>query len=263
MSSTKPEYWASVSQAIAAPIALSTMGLVIISSVFVVHQLRSQHQNVQTQYQPVVTCAAVLDYTMKGMNHPAKVQISEPKVLLRLKNLGDSPALLIDITVTKFVFHPAKGKPHDLMGSLSSHPRHIDHLGQNDWDENSGSGVREIPLSEILPDAVTNLVDGLLTEGGDQLHCNQHLECVIKITHRNIMALKYDSSCRFVWSTGLAAKGGSEHAQLDYIRKLRAARAASERIEPSIGHLLRVRRPLQALVYPHRRATFLPPFGPR
>jgi hypothetical protein len=88
--------WGNVGQALAGYIALATLGAVIASSGLVIMQLAAQRQTTKTQYQPVVACAALLDYKVEGVKGDARIRVLKPVVKLRFRNLGDSPATFID-----------------------------------------------------------------------------------------------------------------------------------------------------------------------
>jgi len=256
-----PAFWGGVGEAIAAYIALATLGAVIASAGFVILQLGGQQQTIKTQYQPVVTCAALLYYVINGVNSDSKIEIAAPELKLRFRNLGDSPATFIDVSIERLELI-SEGEKHSLDKFLKNKQLHHDHLAPWKPEANVLGEEEEITIlkelddkvldddEKVLRDKVLSLIDGILGNGPQLPESSKpRLELWLAIRHRNVMDLSYDRRGLFSWSTGLADPNQSERVQVEYISDIQEARSQRS---VSIGHFIRHTLPLQATVVPAR-----------
>ncbi|MBI1929814.1 hypothetical protein HYR99_36885 [Candidatus Poribacteria bacterium] len=238
--------WDYFGEATGGSIGLATLGAIILSFEHVIHQLRLQQQTEKTQYQPFVTCAALLYYSVEGIeDKKAKVKITNPVLKLRIQNLGDSPATFIDVEIRKFCFIPGMSRI-SCLDKLKIKLRHIDYLGQR-VSEADGTQEVELSLSEELPEEVATLIDSILLESSSD---PGKLELKLRIRHANIMGLEYTRHGTFSWSRELCSGDKSNQEQVEYIKNFQKARASSSSEKTSIGQFIRFSQPLQATVEP-------------
>lgn len=240
--------WSGAGQATAAYIGLATLGAVIASSGLVVLQLAESRRALKTQYQPVVTCAALLDYKLEGvMDKNTKIKVEEPGIKLRLRNLGDSPATFIEICIERLELFSGETKtPLDKFVAIKR--LNVDHLAP--WKY----GDEElIPLATKVNE-VGALVNGILaydpTKGAPPQ--TARLELRVQVTHRNVMDLFYERRGVFSWSHELAISDHSDRNQKEFLEKSRAALRGDKEENNSVGILLSDPKPLHATVVPNR-----------
>jgi hypothetical protein len=242
--SSNLQHWGLFGDAVGAPIGLATLGTLILSFEYVNRQLRAHQQTEKTQYQPVVTCMALLDYSVEGTNKEEKIKITEPVLKLRVRNFGHSPATFIDIEIEDFYIMRAGGVTVPLYDKLNSSSMHIDHL----WEHASGTnGMQhkvELSLSDELPEEVATLIDKILDPKGDSY--KDKLELTLRITHENVMGLEYMRGGTFSWSRTLCERDKSEREQVEYIESFQKARTNGSPKERTIGQFIKRSQPLQA-----------------
>ncbi|MEN3333357.1 MAG: hypothetical protein V7641_2722 [Blastocatellia bacterium] len=237
--------WAHFGHALAGPFELATLGTIVLSFVHVIHQLRMQEHTLKSQFQPVVTCAALLHYTVEGTDAPGKIKIKNPSLKLRIRNLGDSPAIFIDIEIEDFCFVPPHGETLSLYNALNMKSIYIDSLGRGMTEATDRPYEEiELPTKEDLPDEVKKLIDSILASAPDS--DPGILQLKLWIRHENVLRHDYTNRGTFAWSTNLGQEAKSDREQMEYITNFHRARTNNNQETPSIGQLIKQNQPLQA-----------------
>lgn len=235
--------WANFGQAIAGSFALATLGTIILSFEYVSRQLKLQVHTEETRYQPVVACAALLDYRVQGVDSEDRVTITNPQLKLELENLGDSPATFVDIKFEELLFIAAD--KIDLHDRLKSNSIQIDYIGARLSGDSDEQHYARLMISDELPSEVADLIDGILGRNNPLVG---QLKLRLNIRHENVMGLEYTRQGTFIWSSELKKADRSDHLQIDYIESFQSAR--EKRHTFSIGHYIMNSEPIQAALEP-------------
>jgi hypothetical protein len=240
------EQWAHFGHAISGPFELITIGTIVFSFAHVIHQLRMQEQSGRIQFQPVVTCAALLYYNVEGTERQERINIAGPHIKLRLRNLGDSPATFVVLEVERLTFVAPDGSRQELEGKLKTKSIYIDSLGQGTTEVGDTSyDEAELPASESLPEDVSYLIDSILDT--DNRSGSGSLELRLGFKHENVMGLRYQGVGTFVWSKDLLSdRNKSDQRQIEYIHAFQSARRNNGHEGKTIGQFIKNSYPLQA-----------------
>jgi hypothetical protein len=266
-----------------APLELATFGAVILSFIHLIRELEGQQHTEMTRFQPVVTCVALLDYSVLGVKSDEKVDIHEPRLKLRIRNLGDSPATFINVDNMRLTYTP-NGPSRPVPIKLKNQSIHIDSLakhasGVNESDYEAELALCEQVVSEAGPKAGKQLVREAEGQAGKEKRKAKpeektlvkliagilesedakagKLELALTVAHENVMGLRYFGEGTFGWSHELCNEDKSDPEQIEYIKEFRKARASKSRSpakpyekgeinEKTIGHFIRYSAPLQA-----------------
>lgn len=236
--------WGRFGHAIGGPFELATLGTIVLSFVHVIHQLRMQEQTAKTQFQPVVTCAALLHYNVEG-DKDTKVNFVNPQLKLRIRNLGNSPATFIDIRIEELYFQPVKGDPIHLRNSLKNSSIYIDSLAKISSASNDIAYEEvDLPPIDLISKEIQMLINNILAPTGDQTD-GDSLTLRICLKHENVMGLEYITDGTFKWSRRLGDIEQSDREQIEYIKNFQSARQNNNE-KPPIGQFIKHSQPLQA-----------------
>jgi len=237
------EIWSKFGDATSGSIALAALGTIIISFRYVILQLESQQNIEKTRFQPIVLCSALLDHRVEGTDSAEKVRIVKPSLKLRIQNIGDSPAMFVQMEIVRCDLITTTGASEPLYAKIKNRKRSIDKLINNDR-ENVDLYVDTL-ITQDLPSSIDGLIYDILD--GEVHNDIDRLELEVVISHKNIMGVEYRRQGTFIWSEALRSIENSEFQQLEYLEEFRIARRNPSN-KKTIGQFVRHNMPLHATV---------------